>query len=283
MIAGEERARALRRGTPNAQGSYGGPNMSSIPQQMPGMGMGMPAMPGMPPMMIPGDHAQMQMSQQMSQMMQMQMQFMQQMMQMQGAQTSPPMPHQSQQQQMMNNFLAPPGQMLRPNSMGSHSAPSTPGQPPQLNPRAMSMLDPATGQWNQQRFGSPGYAASGHLQIPGHQGYASSIAPSERSNVGMPPRYRPVSTSPMIGGHNAPERSSTMMSGGLQDWSDKQGIQTTVRAVNPKKANAAGSDDDDDEGWEQMRQKRDEKKSTWRTKKGTNSLEDVMWTQHSDL
>ncbi|KAI9704245.1 MAG: hypothetical protein M1836_007106 [Candelina mexicana] len=284
VIAGEERARAMRRGSPNAQGSYGplSPNMTPMPQQMSGMGMGMPGMPGMPPMMTPGDHAQMQMSRQMGQMMQMQMQFMQQMMQMQGAQNGPPMQHQPQ-QHMMNNFLAPPGQMLRPTTMGSHSAPTTPGQPPQLNPRAMSMLDPATAQWNQQRFTTPGYAASGHLQIPGHQGYASSIAPSERSNVGMPPRYRPVSTSPVTGSHNAPGMTSTMMSGGLQDWSEKQGSQTTVRAVSPKKANGAGSDDDDEEGWEQMKQKREMKKSTWKTKKGSNGLEDVMWTQHSDL
>ncbi|SLM36937.1 hypothetical protein LPUS_06655 [Lasallia pustulata] len=222
VIVGEERAKALRRGSPNAQGGLGyDPNLigSGMPHMQPGISpnmsmgnlnamgpTGMPVSPGMP-MMTPGDQAQVQMSQQMTQMMQMQMQWMQQMQQMvqmqgsqPGQQQGPPIPPQHQQMQPNNSsFFTPPGTtMSRPMSMAHPPVPHHTG-PPQRDQRAMSMLDPPmSAQWPQQR-GVSRNSSYGPSTMAGASGaaayaYPPSIAPSERSNVGMPSRYRPVST-----------------------------------------------------------------------------------------
>ncbi len=276
VIAGEERARAARRGSPNAQGTYGTP----LPQ---GMQMGMP--PGMPPMMSPGEQATVQMSEQMNQMMSMQMQWMQQMQQMmaggmQGTPSGqqPPFMTPPQQQQMMMNagMLASPDQAQRP-----ISAPGPPVGLQQAQQRAMSMMNPtSTPSWQPQGNNRMSHAPSmmsGALNAPG-LGYAPSMAPSERSNVGLPGRYRPISIAP-TDEHGAREssRSSIFASGNLLpeasgrhsrmstsgDRQSKLSLRPAVQTP-PKKA---ASDDDDEEGWEEMKQKREQKKSTWRMKK----------------
>ncbi|KAI4261980.1 MAG: hypothetical protein L6R42_002838 [Xanthoria sp. 1 TBL-2021] len=264
VIAGEERARAMRRGSPNAQGNYGSP----LPQGM----SPMPGMtPGLPPMMSPGDEAQVQMSQQMTQMMQMQMQWMQQMQQMMasGMQPSqmpqgmppgmPPMPPPHGQQAMNNGFLSPHGQMLRPIS---HSAPSSPALvQQQQQQRAMSMMSPSLSpQWPPGKLGSPSIM-SGAL---GPQSYAPSIAPSERSNIGQPSRYRPVSIAP-IDEHSRPgSRSSNNL---LQPGPSDRKTVSAMGKTSPVPPRKVPSDDDDEEGWEDMRKKRELKASTWRHKK----------------
>ncbi|KAL8820508.1 MAG: hypothetical protein Q9223_001278 [Gallowayella weberi] len=274
VIAGEERARAMRRGSPNAQGNYNSP----LPQgmsQMPGL------TPGLPPMMSPGDEAQIQMSQQMTQMMQMQMQWMQQMQQMMANGMQPPqmppgmppgmapgmlpgmapMPPPHGQQPMNSNFLSPQGQMLRPMS---HSAPSSPAlvqqQQQQQQQRAMSMMSPNLGpQWPPRKSAAPSMM-SGAM---GPQGYAPSIAPSERSNIGQPSRYRPVSIAP-IEEHSRPgSRSSNNL---LQPSDRKSGVSSSGK-TSPVPPRKIPSDDDDDEGWEEMKKKREMKASTWRHKK----------------
>lgn len=254
VIASEERSRAMRRGSPNPEGTYGPapsngfngmamqlpPNsmyngMGPPPQQMGPTG---PMGPMKPMMLTPGDAAQIQMSQQMSQFMQMQMQFMHMMT---GAQGQP------QQQQQQNGHMSHasvielprPGsaQALRPGS-SSHQ-------------RAMTMLEPNAAPWMQQgRMYTPSIRAQGNS-------YAPSIAPSERSNIGLPGRYRPVS-------HVAPKdvRNSTM-SGALPSWENKSG-SATIKTV---KKSGNVSDDDDQEGWEEMAKKREKKKSNWRIKK----------------
>ena len=290
VIAGEERARAMRRGSPNAQGVYGSPGAqeASMPQMYPGMprqmamgNMSQPGMPGMPPMpmMTPGDQAQLQMTQQVAQMMQVQMQWMQQMMQMQGLQPNgqpsptqqPPVPP----HQMTNNgFLSPPGQTQRPMSTGSPIAQSTNGTL-QMNQRAMSMLDPGMSSWSQSdgRRSTVVPSMSGAL---GSQSYAPSIAPSERSNVGMPTRYRPVSIAPEAESKKVSSRTSTFTSGTLQGWTETQGV-SAGKATNMRKVAGRESDDDEDEGWEEMRRKRENKKSTWRLRKSTNGLQDMYY------
>ena len=264
VIAGEERARAARRGSPNAQGGFGSP----MPQGM------MPPTMGMPPMLSPGDEAQIHMSQQMTQMMQMQMQWMQQMQSVmaQGMQPpmgampgQPPMPPQHMQMPHMNNgFLSPQlhqqqhqmtqamlaqGQIPRP---VSHSAPSSPAAV-QQGPRAMSMMTP-TGppQWQvplNRRSGAPS------MMAPGQNGYTPSIAPSERSNVGMPSRYRPVSIPP-IDETSRPGSSMSMSTAGKLN-----------KVVGLRQVKKTASDDDDEEGWEEMKKKRDAKKSSWKNNK----------------
>ena len=269
VIAGEERAKAARRGSPNAQGNYGSP----LPPSMMGM------YPGMPPMMSPGEQATVQMSEQMGQMMQMQMQWMQQMQQMMAGGMQPVM--QPQQAPMMMQpqhpgMLAPPGQPQRP-----ISAPGTPAGPQQAQQRAMSMMGPATAPpWQPQgnsRMSQAPSMMSGALGGTG-PGYAPSLAPSERSNVGMPTRYRPVSVAPADEhGLRASSRASTFTAGTLQpavsgansrlSTSGDRQSKLSLRPVAQPAPKKAGSDDDDDEGWEQMKQQREKKKSTWRLKK----------------
>ncbi|KAL8764346.1 MAG: hypothetical protein Q9184_000051 [Pyrenodesmia sp. 2 TL-2023] len=266
VIAGEERAKAMRRGSPNAQGSYG----SQLPQGFP------QTLPGMPPMMSPGDEAQIHMSQQMTQMMQMQMQWMQQMQSMMATGMQPPpmppgmagmsgmspMPPSHGQQSMSNGLLSPQGQLLRPMS---HSAPSSPSLVQQQQQRAMSMLSPnLSPQWPPHSAGPPSMM-SGAL---GPQGYTPSIAPSERSNIGQPSRYRPVSIAP-IDEHSRPlSRSSNNLLGpGASDRKSTLTVSSGRKSTSPAPPRKVPSDDDDDEGWEEMKKKREQKASTWRTKK----------------
>lgn len=275
VIAGEERARAMRRGSPNAAtgtfdmppGMQGHPGMGrsqttgSMPNYlMPGMPMmpGMPGMPPMQPMLSPGDHAQIQMSQQMTQMMQMQMQWMQQMSQMMANQQgpAPPMPPVLQMPQMSPNIAAG-ANMPRPQSVPLQT---------HLNQdqRAMSMLSPPTLGWNNRNSSIPQGAGSA---------YAPSIAPSERSNVGLASRYRPVSTNP------EPEqpwnrRTSTMTSTSLRPFSQFGGGMKQP-APTIRKVTNTGDDEDDEQGWAEMKAKKDQKKKTWKLRKGQNVLQEL--------
>jgi hypothetical protein len=206
------------------------------------MGMGPMGPMGMNPMMMgPGDQAQMQMAAQMQQFMQMQMQFMQMMTQGQGAPSA------------QNGSVYGDGQ--RPSS--SHYM-RPPGQP--AHQRAMTMMEPNSAPWLQP----VGIAPSIRIQ-----GYTPSIAPSERSNVGMPGRYRPVSHVPVANDNKS--RLSTM-SGALPNW-EKQPVNATIKPVT-KSGNA--SDEDDEEGWEEMAKKKREKKSMWRSKRDTNGFKDML-------
>ncbi|KAL8695454.1 MAG: hypothetical protein Q9218_000032 [Villophora microphyllina] len=274
VIAGEERARAMRRGSPNAQGNYGSP----LPQGMPQFGMGMP--PGAPAMLSPGDEAQIQISQQMTQMMQMQMDWMSQMQQMMagggmqpGQQMPPgmsPMPPPHGQQPVNSNFLSPQGQMLRPMS---HSAPSSPALAQQQQ-RAMSMMSPSLSpQWLPPGRSVAPSMMSGAL---GPQGYAPSIAPSERSNIGQPSRYRPVSIAP-IEEHSRPvSRSSNNLL--RRDVGDRKSTLSSSEKTSPVPPKKVSSDDDDEEGWEEMKKKKEQKASTWRMRKNHgNDLKDLYY------
>jgi hypothetical protein len=277
VIAGEERARAMRRGSPNQVNIEGVP-----PNQHPGMmrsqtmgnvstmnGFPGPAMPGMmsPQALSPGDQAQIQMAQQMNQMMQMQMQWMQQMTQMQQSGPMGQMP--------------PPPQMQMPNLMGGIPGDmGSPGQrpfsmplpdPSRQNGRAMSLTPAMTAQWNR----NSSYAPS----LGGGQAYAPSIAPSERSNIGMASRYRPVSIAPDLA-RPANDRASTFTSGTFSPWlKNDQGRLSPSNTNTTVRPNSSGlgqkpattDDEDDDQGWADMKKKRDKKKGLWRTKKGEKS------------
>lgn len=278
VIAGEERARAMRRGSPNAQGNYGSP----LPQGIPQMPMGM--LPGMPmPTMSPGEEAQVQMSQQMTQMMHMQMQWMQQMQQMvaggmQGPQPGLPpqyLPPQQQQMAMNNGFLSPPGQMSRPTSMGSHSAQK--GQQ-----RAMSMMGPGISPPWSSKEGARLTAPSMMSGALDNQGYTPSIAPSERSNIGMPSRYRPVSIAPNDEAPRSGSRASTFTSNAMLLGVDRRSgvLSTTAPVQSSLQKGTAASDDDDEEGWEQMKQKREKKKHSWRSKKKEDpDIQDIYYSE----
>jgi hypothetical protein len=245
VIATEERSRAMRRGSPNPQGDYGPPvngfaGMQSHARNASAGSMynGMGQAGLMPPMMMtPGDQAQIQMTQQMEQFMAMQMQFMQMMTTGQAPMQGPP--------QVQNNghISRQSVQMPRPGS--AHAQQS---RPMSNHQRAMTMLEPNAAPWMQR----------GSVFSPSVQGagYAPSIAPSERSNVGLPGRYRPVSQAVVS---NSDNRS---MSGALGGWENKTTVRTMLNS-------SAVDDEDEEEGWAEMAKKKEKKKSIWKIKKGS--------------
>ncbi|KAJ6445747.1 nucleotide exchange factor SIL1 [Purpureocillium lavendulum] len=281
VIASEERSRAMRRGSPSIDphqmANMNGPNgpgfdpVGGIPQHM--MYNNMPQMP--PPMLTPGDQAQIQMTQQMQQFMQMQMQFMQMMAVNQNGggppMQQPPMPPQQMpppgQQPMHNVFGGPlPYNQSMADLSSRHSMMAEP-MPNMMEPRrmdygmrTMSMVQPSSASFMQPppRLGAPSIRGS-------MAGYTPSIAPSERSNIGLPGRYRPVSVAPPSPALDEAPRATTM-SGGLSSWSDDKS-KSTVKAVPKNDGHSGGEDDDDEQGWEEMRAKRDKKRSLWKNKK----------------
>lgn len=276
VIAGEERARAARRGSPNPAGGYEMPPMPPHPgmvrsqttgtlpalgyhQGMPPPMPGMPGMPGMPPMLTPGDQAQIQMAQQMTQMMQMQMQWMQQMSQTMGGQ----MPSQN-----MPPFPGPHNPMMpRPESMHMQHPPA-----PQASQRTMSTLNPSMAPWN-----------SGPPLLPSiniNGSYAPSIAPSERSNIGLASRYRPVSIAP------EPEvthrRASTFSSASARPWNmdagprpPAHGAKQSTNTFGRRSPLAVQDDEDDEQGWAEMKMKKDKKQKSWALRRGQNALQEL--------
>lgn len=294
VIANEERARSMRRGSPQVpamdgyQGSPGmGPGgfdpMQGIPPQMMyPQALQMQQMQQMQNMMLsPGDQAQIQLSQQMSQFMQMQMQFMQMMATNNGAPSNqgqavePPRSAGHMNSQSLHvpgmNGMGPGMGMGMGTGMDMNSgvrasfleAPMMDPVRGDMHGRTMSMVQPSSSSWLQPPPGvNAGYAGS----IRG-QGYAPSVAPSERSNVGLPGRYRPVSHVPPASTTPDHNRKSSM-SGALSPFSENKTPKAGDKTFSPKKASAGQeADDDDEEGWAAMKAKRDQKKSSWRLKK----------------
>ena len=131
-------------------------------------------------------------------------------------------------------------------------------------------------------------------------GYTPSIAPSERSNVGMPSRYRPV----MTNGEAAPNggRSQSMTSSlTLQAFTHQQGAQSvpppdttqqaksTIRIVDKPKgtpkvsARPVAADEDEDEGWAEMAKKRTDKKFGWRSKETKPAAAEALGDLYKDM
>lgn len=283
VIANEERSRAMRRGSPALESGRAMPIMGAQQQFDPVAGipsqMMYPQMANMSTPMLGGHDQAAQMNQQM-QFMQMQMQLMQmQMMAHGGGGQQRPMSHMPGQ----TMYNAPGmGGMGNPDAM-RHSFMDNgsirdmgPARPADMHMRTMSMVQPSSASWIQPP--QPGYAPS--IRIQGANGYAPSIAPSERSNVGLPGRYRPVSQA--VPSQNIPPmpsmdqlRKSVTMSGALAGgW--EQGAPTSARTKPPSPLLKVGhqEEEDDDEGWEAMKAKREKKRSMWRSKKTT---------EHSDI
>ncbi|KXT11244.1 hypothetical protein AC579_6997 [Pseudocercospora musae] len=343
VIAGEERARAARRGSPNPAVLMGqnmplpsNMNMPPMPRTM-SMGnlpppsvynpSGYPPMPPMPQMGMPGmvpmpmPQQQDPGSQQMQQFMQMQMQVMQNMLNMQQMQmgqpvTPSPRAQTHQQQQQTGDYLGVNvNHQNRPMSMASQASNQF-GPPPSLanQGRSMTMMNPPSGWGSAANPTGPrpnsvmplsnGYAPSVQgLNIPGGapaNAYAPSIAPSERSNVGQPSRYRPVTQS----GGGAPRTQSMTSNLTLQPFQKQQTspnlpgtpfnakeVQTpkqTIRIVDkPKgapKVAARPMDEDDDDGWADMKKSREaKKKSKWSFKKDKSASHSTNEPALSDM
>ncbi|KAI9884968.1 MAG: Peptidyl-prolyl cis-trans isomerase B [Watsoniomyces obsoletus] len=277
------------------------------------MMMNGPMPPGFMPGMSPADQAQLQMSQQMTEMMWMQMMWMQQMMQMQGV------PAGGQQQPMMApgagpaQFGPPPPQppsinvipTLHPSRPASVRASSAAGMNMnigmgggipgglQMHQRTMSMLDPsmslsnpgvANQQQQQQRFSQ--FAPSFLSQTPLPPGYAASIAPSERSNVGLPSRYRPVSSavaaSPIEPMSAPPGVPGPGLDLSFMKSPDHMPPPVPTHATTPSPISGGGpkppavEDEDDEHAWEEMKRAREKKKMTWKFKKDSSPVRDVF-------
>ncbi len=293
VIANEERSRAMRRGSPNAQGEY-----PAMPANMlgaappPGLMNRSSTMPGGPMMqqqpnsdsaMMQAQLAQMQAQLQMNA--EMQLQFFNML---SGA---PPPPMSGMQQpggmppragsvygipvqtqhpgfsraSTMNNMGGMNGGF--PNVGGTNSRPGSAS-----NGRPFTVADP--------NFPTLGNLRSSFMPA----GYAGSITPSERSNVGQPGRYRPISHMPQANVDSS--RTSTMMSGGLGNWSKSPRIHNgslangfsgskpstpTVRILPLEQDN----EEDEEKEWEEMRKKKEKKKSMWRMKRKDNDLGDI--------
>ncbi|GAM83439.1 hypothetical protein ANO11243_014270 [Dothideomycetidae sp. 11243] len=299
VIANEERSRAGRRGSPNpVTGGYGPIPLpgsmqgNAVPQftrssstlslQTPQMGMpGYGMMPGPSPGMSPVE-------QQMAQLMQMQQHVMQQMMalsagqtpggQMSGGQMGYPFP--MTQSPSMNSL----GQ--RPLSTVSNGRPASIAQT-----RSMTMLQPPS-NWGsdmaQKRTSTMSgvarsqYAGSVYGLSAGGPGpgYTPSIAPSERSNVGMPSRYRPVSIMEPADSNPGDRRSKTMTSLSPQTFGmtparspspvppangNASKPKSTIRILEKLKGTPKSNllrpektdDDEDEAGWAQMARKKE--------------------------
>lgn len=273
VIASEERSRAMRRGSPNmeSQKLMNGGNidpMAGIPSHMMyngghlGMSGGVGTQRPQQQLSV-GDQAQLQMTQQMQQFMQMQMQFMQMMSanQQGGPQQQMP-PHMMQQmmQQQHPGFAAPHAADFS-SGQSVMGVPTNQSQPRRLDPsmRTMSMIQPAT---SSSYLHGPGFGAPAPLA-----GYTPSIAPSERSNIGLPNRYRPVSQAGPMAGQMMHTRSLSMSGALTLSQAEDMKINPTIKLVNSAKNHNNSDDDDEEEGWESMLAKRDQKKSKWRFKR----------------
>ncbi|PHH86381.1 hypothetical protein CDD83_10328 [Cordyceps sp. RAO-2017] len=277
VIASEERSRALRRGSPNIDthklSSIGmgmnGPHapgfdpIAGIPHHMMYNAGGMPAMPPMPPppqMLTPGDQAQIQMTQQMQQFMQMQMQFMHMMATNQGGAGHPMQPP------MQPPYAAGPAGNLSVADLSSrHSMMGEPmADPHRMEPgmRTMSMVQSSSMPLLQQMHNpSPALGPAA--------GYTPSIAPSERSNVGLPGRYRTVSQAPPTPAPGRGHYRASTMSGRLSHWSDDKS-KSTVKILG-RAGDGSSEEDDEEQAWAAMKAKREKKKSIWRSKKSLSS------------
>lgn len=310
VIATEERARAMRRGSPNPQANappHGLPRAYTMGNMTQMGSAGYWGMPGtmMPPqqLMSPGEQTQLQISQQMTEIMQAQVQMMQQMMQMQGIPTvNPGLPNNN-----MRPVPQPINANIRPISMASANSFNLPSDP-QVDQRTLSILDPSMSRWNLNRPPSIFPESGGHPGTPHPaQGYAPSMAPSERSNVGLASRYRPVSTVGQEHDSSMP-RSFTFPSSALKSWNDENQnpssvavppaqpsgdksaspATVTVRLVSGQgqasvasKSNAdAVLDDDEDRGWAEMMKKREKKKNSWKLKSSAPALGDLLHVVH---
>ncbi|KAJ6109666.1 hypothetical protein N7486_001901 [Penicillium sp. IBT 16267x] len=315
VIAQEEQARAMRRGSPNTQAMY---DMGAVPRPF-------SMMPPPQQTMTAAEQAQAQLTAQMSDMMNMQMEWMQKMMVIQGINGPPPPMTQGGRATppimgggpMLGAPMGPPpmagpmmtgpmmaGPMMAgPPSVSVHSnmrpvfmSGLTPNAP-NFDQRTLSMIDPNIAM---RRSCSPMPNLSGGSYQQNSPGYAPSIAPSERSNAGLSSRYRPVSAlpgdlnhhvSPLHKSWNDENRPGSHLpiskspgsipkSASMATLTVRPGSQAIQAGPGIRKVQNASDDEDDDEAWADMMKKRDKKKSSWKLKRGTSSFGDLLSAVH---
>jgi hypothetical protein len=209
--------------------------------QMPMMGMGMNQMGYSMPQ--GGDMMAMQQMQQMQQMIAMQQMQLQQMAAMQQPQSQDP----------RMSMAAPTSNGFGGNMMNNGSFLSVPGSMPNMPNRPMSFMSVGGGQRQQPPM--PNYMGPG-------AGYTPSIAPSERSNIGLSARYRPVV-------HNSDAHSAgTSMTLQASNGATPNQPATIKGIIKPVRQPTA----DDDEDWSKMTAR---KSKFWSKKPKSNGLEEL--------
>ncbi|KAF2185131.1 hypothetical protein K469DRAFT_577936 [Zopfia rhizophila CBS 207.26] len=179
--------------------------------------------------------------QQIIQMQQMQLQQMSQMNRMSMIQPNP----------MMNQNLGLPNMNQRPMSIASNIAPLQ--------------------QQQQRPLSTPGQLGtqSAGFQMPANNGYTPSIAPSERSNIGLSARYRPVVTGNQDGVSTI--SSTTLQASGGAEGMKVKGI---LKKPSPVPQIAVGRQDDEDD-WGGL-EKRKNKFGKGKQNEG-HSLQDLVF------
>ena len=290
VIATEERAKALRRGSPNTRGMYDAAPFMQLPHEIQQQQvMQQQQMQQHSSNMSASEQSQLNVANQMTQMMQMQMQWMQMMMQ-NGGQT-PPQGMQSPQLPQQNlptpNFLGP-DPLARPmstvSSVGAHSRGGS-NAPRGPSPGRASGMPAAS---SQSVYG---------IQGPG-AGYTPSIAPSERSTVGQPSRYRPVtpganqnrdsrrssvSQQTVQGPTLRGQRSQSRLRNESGQDTPKPSILKTVDKPKQVSQMSQDDDEDDDEGWAEMQRQRQARQSRWKQTKPQSTVPTVPGAQESGL
>lgn len=225
---------------PMMNGMNGMPGMNGMNGMAPMMNMNMMGSPmGMPMMGMN------QMAYPMQQNELMQMQQMQQMQQMLAAQQLQIQQMQALSQQPQDSRMS----MAFPPSFSNNNFLGVPAGPQ----RPMSMMSVGNNQ-PPRPFSTPIQMGGGLHPTAPLAGYTPSIAPSERSNIGLSARYRPVATH-----HDATSTVSSMTlqaSGGAA-----QNSQSTVKGIlkmkksgptTPGATPPGRENDDDDDGWGKM-------------------------------
>jgi hypothetical protein len=220
---------------------------------LPAVGMG----PGMMPMMGAGQAGtgsdQQQLNQQMFQLLQQQSAMLQQLMT-QGGSSGVQQPV-----QFANTPMSP---QMRPMSMAAGNARQRESRTmsmvnlaPPMQPRTMSMINipqPNMGA----NFGMEGIM-SGAASVRGlglqHNHYAPSVAPSERSNIGQPSRYKPVQSSNLADGVSTITAQSTIQPSKVEK---KKNFLSAIIHPTHKGRGKENAVDDDEEDWSSFAMKR---------------------------
>ncbi|KAF2644380.1 hypothetical protein P280DRAFT_231294 [Massarina eburnea CBS 473.64] len=269
----------------NNPGMQGMPGMNPMQPMSPMMNMnamgpnGMPMMPGMNNgMQYQNEYmAQVQQMQQMIAFQQAQLAQMQNLQQPQQQQQFPQNRMSMMQDPRMSMGQDPRMSMAIP---GNNSFLSVPGGI-QGQQRPMSMMS-ATSQQRPYSTGSHMMPNGPHSysqsspqlpHIPMQGGFAPSIAPSERSNVGLSKRYRPVNTA----GNNDNQStvsSMTLQASGGATQTQGQGTKAAVKSI--LKKGKKTEEEEEDERWNKMLARRKGKKDKKGGSGGGDDLADIV-------
>lgn len=294
VIAEEEKARAIRRRSSNMLGLYPATGMPShdqsqygMPQQQqmsfghnPSMNSSMMSLQ-QPMMMTTPQNVPSNMEQAQAQMMQMQMQMQlqwMQMMQMQGL--SPSIQKDAQQQFNFNNNTARPQSAFLPTAQAGPSR-----SRPNLHSRNPSLLSVGTQAELPRNMPSATQPRS----------YTPSIAPSERSNIGQPSRYRPISSANMLDppttNSSSTQRASKLYLNDSSTTNNNNSSRLSLAVTDPNQNRRytkeekgkqpigkprvqvhVDDEDDEEQGWAEMKRKTMERKEKWRVSKNLAAL-----------